>query len=478
MVSIAIIIPVYNTEKWVADCMESVISQTVRFDRVIIIDDGSQDKGPEICKRYCADNDYIRMIRQMNQGLSTARNNGLELVDSEYVMFLDSDDCLELNAVEELGAICAKDNPDIVFFNGRAYNEDLKSLYKKQVYYRETECADVVCDGAKLFDLIYPNAYQPSSCMAIYRTGFLKENHLLFPEGVIYEDNYFSLFCINQARRAMFYSCSLYKRRYRPNSIMTSELSTEKTASKASCFRMILRELETRIPNWKERQRVAMIISEQCQILSKDVKKISGKKSFSEEQFKSIHLYYRDYYKLISEIIRDFSLKETELLISVAVAMCSIPKWIMSNERIIWEADGVFGRIRPFYIKTLSAIPFGDEKRVIGVYGGGQHTKALLYTYDKLIGNIRSKIYIIESDEDYVNSEYPVLHYKDIKDDTLDVIMISSFFYAQEMRRNIVELGLSVPIISFYNDIRVNLFPDCDEYYAALVRNERESEIF
>lgn len=115
MSKVSIIIPVYNVEKYVGRCLESVMSQENIDDlEIIVIDDGSTDNSGRICDDFAKKNLKFRVIHKSNQGISNARNLGLEIAKGEYIMFLDSDDYLEKGIVKNLLDEAIQKNADIV----------------------------------------------------------------------------------------------------------------------------------------------------------------------------------------------------------------------------------------------------------------------------------------------------------------------------------------------------------------------------
>ena len=114
---ISIVVPVYNVEKYLSKCLESLISQTLADIEIICINDGSTDKSLEILENYASKDNRVKIINQENQGVSTARNNGLACANGEYVTFVDSDDWLESNSCEELYNKAIQTNSDIVLFS-------------------------------------------------------------------------------------------------------------------------------------------------------------------------------------------------------------------------------------------------------------------------------------------------------------------------------------------------------------------------
>ncbi|WP_314853272.1 glycosyltransferase family A protein, partial [uncultured Granulicatella sp.] len=99
---ISVIIPVYNVENYLEECLKSVQTQTYTNIEVILVNDGSTDKSKLICERYCQENSRFLLINQENQGLSAARNKGVEISTGEYIVFVDSDDIIKTNYLEKL----------------------------------------------------------------------------------------------------------------------------------------------------------------------------------------------------------------------------------------------------------------------------------------------------------------------------------------------------------------------------------------
>ena len=97
MPKVSVIIPVYNVEKYLRECLDSVVNQTLKDIQIILIDDGSTDSSLGICKEYAQKDNRIKIIEQKNQGAGAARNRGMSEAKGDYLYFLDSDDFLELN---------------------------------------------------------------------------------------------------------------------------------------------------------------------------------------------------------------------------------------------------------------------------------------------------------------------------------------------------------------------------------------------
>jgi glycosyltransferase involved in cell wall biosynthesis len=119
---VSIIVPIYKVEKYMERCVESIITQTYKNIEIILIDDGSPDKCPQICDHYMEKDKRIKVIHQQNKGLSGARNSGLRIMTGQYVMFVDSDDVIHHYMVEHLVGVIKKYNADMVICNFEEFN--------------------------------------------------------------------------------------------------------------------------------------------------------------------------------------------------------------------------------------------------------------------------------------------------------------------------------------------------------------------
>lgn len=178
-VLVSVIIPVYNMEKYIEQCINSVLSQTYGNIEIILVNDGSKDNSLSICEEFAQKNRNIKLIDQKNQGVSCARNVGMEQAAGEFIAFLDADDTLTVNAIETLVNAAVSNNADLTI--GKACGETNVPI---SVYQGEEYLKKVLEDN--------PVAY--SVWGILYRSDFTR--NISFPKGyAAHEDSYFLFLC-------------------------------------------------------------------------------------------------------------------------------------------------------------------------------------------------------------------------------------------------------------------------------------------
>lgn len=222
---VSIIIPVYNVENYLRECVDSALNQTYKNLEIILVDDGSTDSSGKICDEYIEKDERISVIHKTNGGLSDARNTGFKQSSGKYVYFLDSDDYIAENTIETLVLIAEKDNSDIVFFDAVSF-ADTDDFEVSQNYIRKNKYKTDT--GINVFKLMTKNKeFHSAVYLMLFQKDFIDNNKLTFVPGILHEDmvyNYYSL-CLAQ----IVSQCpeALYYRRYRKNSIMTSSKTSK-----------------------------------------------------------------------------------------------------------------------------------------------------------------------------------------------------------------------------------------------------------
>lgn len=216
----SVIIPVYNVEKYICICVDSVLKQDFTDYEILLIDDGSPDKSGEICDKYALNYDRISVIHKANGGLSDARNCGLQHAKGDYVIFLDSDDWIEEGCLREFNNIINRDRPDVIETRFiEAYDE-----------------RNVECDCS--FESYLSNGFSKDRALnwccnlthntwpatkKIYSLNFLKMNNIKFMNGRLHEDmDWTSKVLYFAEKYAGCYHPWYYHRMGREGSIMNS----------------------------------------------------------------------------------------------------------------------------------------------------------------------------------------------------------------------------------------------------------------
>lgn len=221
--ALSVIVPVYNVEHYVAECLESLFQQTCQDIEIICVDDGSTDSSLSIIMEYARRYPNVIILQQKNSGLSAARNSGMQYARGEYIHFLDSDDSMKLTSYELVLDKARANDLDLLFFDGESFYED-ESLKKEYTWfatgYTSKSVGDSITDGEEYFtNAIIEKDFRVHACMYIVRREFLHQHNLSFLEGIVHEDNYFTCACAMLSKRTSHLTAPLYNRRVRRDSI-------------------------------------------------------------------------------------------------------------------------------------------------------------------------------------------------------------------------------------------------------------------
>lgn len=249
-VLVSVIIPVYNVEKYIEKCVDSVMQQTYTNIEIICVNDGSPDGSAEILQRKAEADERIKILAIANSGLSVARNTGLKAARGKYVYFLDSDDYIAENTIELLVKQAEENALDALFFNADTFFETEEIAERNrsyQEYYVRKGSYEGVYTGDDFFvALIQHWDFKPSACLIFMNREFLEAGELTFYPGIVHEDNLFTIRLLQRAQRCMFLNQPLYKRLVRDASIMSGEKSIRHAYGFYVCHREILSYLGER----------------------------------------------------------------------------------------------------------------------------------------------------------------------------------------------------------------------------------------
>ncbi len=224
-IKISVIMPVYNPEeKWLRQAIASILNQTLRDIEVILVDDGSTDKSPQICDDYAGMDSRISVIHKDNRGQGSARNTGLKAASGKYVLYIDADDWIERNACETMYRKSESDDLEVLFFGVTGFDEQKQESFIYDDFsklplsvFQKTLCWR---DGDVFNHLFRINQ---TAWSKLFRRDFLIRNDLFFRENLQFEDTEFFYRFIFKADKLGFIPDCLYCYRQNvPNSFMGS----------------------------------------------------------------------------------------------------------------------------------------------------------------------------------------------------------------------------------------------------------------
>lgn len=196
---VSVVVPVYNVDAYLKKCLNSIVNQTYKKLEIILVDDGSTDTSGKICDEYEKLDNRIRVIHKKNGGLSSARNEGMKLVTGDYVLFVDSDDWIDLDMVEILLAGCVENSAQISICRYR-------EIYKDYIIEKQ-ENIEFVCSGKEALHYhIFERGGRYSFCYAVWNKLYKKEiiSNMEFPQGKHFEDIGYTSRALYSAERVYY----------------------------------------------------------------------------------------------------------------------------------------------------------------------------------------------------------------------------------------------------------------------------------
>lgn len=228
---VSVVIPVFNIEKYISKCLDSVINQTLKDIEILCINDSTEDDSCRILNDYAKRDDRIKIYsHEHNRGLSAARNTGLQHAEGRFIYFMDGDDYLDLDTLKICFHLAVTNNLDVVTFDAEVFVDDpvLRSHSAALPDFNRSALINskTVYSGKDYFIHIYKNnAYRPPVVLHFLKLEFIKSAKLSFYEGILYEDELFTIQLYSLAQRISYCPMKFFKRRIRANSIMTNTIS-------------------------------------------------------------------------------------------------------------------------------------------------------------------------------------------------------------------------------------------------------------
>lgn len=237
---VSVIVPIYKVEPFLNSCVDSILRQSYTNIEVILVDDGSPDRCGEICDEYEVKDRRVRVVHQVNGGLSNARNSGLKIAKGAYLYFVDSDDILPIDSINCMYTLAKKHNAQMVIGGFERFCDDGKVFFSTDkdgeylsVFTREEAMRDFFRDGCQAWAVLYHREVHEG---------------IFFPDGEINEDEAIIFKLLDRCQTVVVTNKVVYSYRCREDSITTSNFSVEKLAWVKHC-RENLHWLETYYPS-------------------------------------------------------------------------------------------------------------------------------------------------------------------------------------------------------------------------------------
>ena len=449
----SIIVPVYNDERYLRECIESILAQTIGGYELILVDDGSTDNSPKIMQEYAHKYENVFVYRQENKKLGAARNTGLQRARGKYILFVDSDDCIQRNCLEILYNKAEDNNLDVLLYDASTFKEEgfeLEEYWDKRYDRSNLNIPEeTVFSGYAFFETYMPRA---GVCVNAYlhyvNTSFLVSNDIFFREGVFHEDVAYALQIYKSAQRLMYCSKKMYMRRYRPNSIIFSKYTEAHINGALIAVSDSLRYIMD---------------------MQKENGKSKGAQIFLRNNLQELNRYLSQY--PIEEITNRKWIKEFWYVLTsidmkwICENMNGIVRYMLLNlyktgsmEKAWNLSDDIYAEVKKRYQLLVDKIEntfleHFSRDGLIAIYGIGKNTDSLIKYFIEVCPNLREKIVFVTTDEPqetHYRGIAPIVSIHSMSQMNVTGILISSTNYEQEMIATIKELyGNGYPYRTF-----------------------------
>lgn len=239
---VSIVVPVYNTAKYLPRCLDSTIRQTYKNLEIILVDDGSTDNSPNIIKTYAKKDQRIKVTRQKNQGLSSARNTGIAHATGKYITFVDSDDEISPTMAEKLLTALQKTHSDISVCSFR-------EVYPsgKITHFSNNRPATTYTTEQALKAMLLEHGFMMSATMKLFPTKYFQK--IQFPVGKLHEDIDTTYKLIMQATRVAFIPDELYTYHHHDDSIIATKSFDPRKLDIIALTDQMCDNIESKYPN-------------------------------------------------------------------------------------------------------------------------------------------------------------------------------------------------------------------------------------
>lgn len=431
---LSVIVPVYNTEEYLKECIDSILNQTLDLYEVIIVDDGSTDGSLDIINGYVENYSNVHAISQKNCGQGAARNMGLRIAKGEYIYFIDSDDILEKNALEHCYNLAYKNKLDMLIFESDIFGNIEVENMEQYMFHRRINRIGEVLNGV---DFIEENYYKISLLnipFTLYLREFLINNRLFFLEQTIYEDVDFYHRTIGCNPKMMIIDNIFYHRRYRQNSIMTSKVTETSIMNKINIYDSVM------INSSDTLMKLYYMIG------------IRGiRKALQECKKNKINLDKKNIYGIL-KIIKNIDINICNLSILLDMQYCL---YFIDD---ISKKENIYNEVHKHIYDIIDDLhvvkKLYDENQVIGIYGNSDDCKMFLDMIRKILGDFKCKFIYIQTTTDDLDRRNGIYNIKEINNVYMDAIIIGSIFFEDQINDQINKhVKLLMKIYSLKDDL-------------------------
>lgn len=234
MLVVSVIVPVYNVEPYIDKCVTSILKQTYDDWELVLVDDGSQDRSGKICDQYAKKNSRIRVIHQRNQGVSVARNTGIEFSRGKYILFLDADDYLSKRYLEHMVSCIEAFSADVAV--GNMYKVGVSGAIVGFQDKIDDEVA--ITSDAAMEQCLYERHLSPSVCGKMFRRGVWGK--IFFPRDCVLAEDIWALYnVLKTAKNVALCDKAIYYAYLRDGSAQRSEFSPHKISALDVCEKIM-----------------------------------------------------------------------------------------------------------------------------------------------------------------------------------------------------------------------------------------------
>lgn len=223
MPKLSIIVPIYNAEKYLSECIESILNQTFQNFELILVDDGSTDSCPRLCDFYEKANSKVKVIHQKNMGVAVARNAGIDMAEGEYITFVDSDDYIDINMYERMISVAIKYTCDLVVCDCIKESPGYSEIYTHNIpggFYNEKKYQEDYYPSL----IILPNMEYPitiSNAVCLIKSDIIKKHSIRYEKGIVYSEDWLfgAMVAVNANNLYYMKNDAFYHYRMNPESV-------------------------------------------------------------------------------------------------------------------------------------------------------------------------------------------------------------------------------------------------------------------